>query len=343
MVSAPLANVTDCAFRFMLAKYGKPDVMWTEFVSVDGLLHSPASFEKQKVLLRFSPIEHPIVVQLFGKDPQKFYDAIPVVKSFGFDGVDINMGCPDKVICKNGGGAALIKDMKLAQEIIKKCKMAAGDDFPVSVKTRIGYDQVEIEEWMEHLLDVEPAVLSVHLRTKKEMSAVPAKWDQQVIGKIVDMRRKAGSSTLIIGNGDVASIDEAQQKISTFGIDGVMVGRGFFGTPWFFSGGTPEEDKIVEIVQEHIQIWEQSLGQIGVPFHFMRKHFKSYLSHIPGSSSFRHQLMLSKTAQEANSILEELKQFIHNGKIKGNNHNSLNSLDSHNTHGATDTYDDIVQ
>ena len=225
---APMADVTDFAFRQMFAKYGAPDVFYTEFVSADGL----ASEEGRKFLskeLRFSENERPIVAQIFGAHPENIKIAAKLVADLGFDGLDINMGCPDKAVIKQGAGSALIRTPELAREVIRAAKEGA-PNIPVSVKTRIGFNKIETEEWISQIVAEKPDCLIVHGRTKKEMSEVDAHWDE--IAKAAKIAREAGIT--VIGNGDVKSLEEGIAKAEEFGLDGIMVGRGIFGKPWFF-------------------------------------------------------------------------------------------------------------
>ena len=205
-ILAPMSNVTDAAFRRLIAKYGKPDVFYTEFVSADGL----CSKGKEKLLidLQFSNKEHPIVAQIFGANPEKIYEASGLIKKLGFDGVDINMGCPDRSVEKQGAGAALIKNPKLAKEIIRAAKDGA-KGLPISIKTRIGYNKDELDTWLPELLAAQPAAIVVHARTRKEMSKVAAHWG--AVKKAVEIAR--GSRALIIGNGDVESIADGVEKL----------------------------------------------------------------------------------------------------------------------------------
>src|SRR3989338_3805635 len=176
MVLAPMADVTDAAFRQIINKYGKPDLFYTEFVSADGLC-SEAGRPKLLRDLYFTPAEHPIIGQIFGGKPENIFQAAKLIKELGFDGLDINMGCPDRGIEKQGGGASLMKHPSLAQEIIAAAKQGAGP-LPVSIKTRIGYNAIEIEDWTRVLLEAKPAAITFHLRTRKEMSKVAAHWDE---------------------------------------------------------------------------------------------------------------------------------------------------------------------
>ena len=217
--------------------------MWTEFVSADGLMR--ASEEgKQKLLadLLYSEEERPIVAQLFSSVPEHMEAASRLCAELGFDGIDINMGCPDRSIEKQGCGAAMIKDPQSAREIIRAAKRGAGD-LPVSVKTRLGYNADELEVWLPELLAEVPAVITVHARTRKEMSKVPARWERvaravEIRNEVQgDARRRANENqhpTLIFGNGDVLDVDDARAKARATGADGVMLGRAIFGNPWLF-------------------------------------------------------------------------------------------------------------
>jgi nifR3 family TIM-barrel protein len=227
-VMAPMADVTDFAFREMFVKYGKPDVFYTEFVSADGL----ASEEGRKFLskeLRFSEKQRPIVAQIFGAKPENIEKAARLVEELGFDGIDVNMGCPDKAVVKQGAGSALIRTPELAREIIKAAKRGA-KNIPVSIKTRIGFNVIETRKWISEIIQEKPDALIVHGRTKKEMSQVDAHWDE--IRKAAKMAKKEG--ILIVGNGDVKNLEEGKQKVKEFGVDGIMIGRGLFGKPWLF-------------------------------------------------------------------------------------------------------------
>jgi tRNA-dihydrouridine synthase len=219
MVLAPLADVTDAAFRRVIAKYGKPDVLWTEFVSADGLCHPQGRGRLLNDLI-YTESERPIVAQLFSSRPDKMREAAALVRELGFDGLDINMGCPDKTVEKQGAGAALIKTPSLALEVIAAAKEGAGG-LPVSVKTRVGYKRDELDTWLPKLLSVEPAVITIHARTREEMSKVPARWE--AVQRAVAMRNAAGSQALIFGNGDVASVAHARQLAAETGADEIHV------------------------------------------------------------------------------------------------------------------------
>jgi nifR3 family TIM-barrel protein len=299
MVLAPMANVTDAAFRSIIAKYGKPDVIWTEFVSADGLL-SPG----REVLLRdleFSEKERPIVAQLFTGHPDKMKEAAALIEKLGFDGIDINMGCPDRAVEKQGGGAAMIKDMENAKAVIVAAREGA-PNLPVTVKTRIGYNKNQISEWITFLLEQKLPVLTVHLRTRKEMSDVPAHWE--MMKEIVALRDKISPETLIIGNGDVQSIAEAHQKVKETGCDGVMIGRGIFGNPWCFSGKVPTKEERLHVLVEHTKLFEKLLGDIK-SFAIMKKHFKAYVTGWEGAKELRMELMETNSAAEVETIIKK--------------------------------------
>jgi nifR3 family TIM-barrel protein len=229
---APMADVTDAAFRQIIAKYGKPDIMFTEFVSCDGLQSTGQA--KLLVDFIFEESQRPIVAQIFGSKPDNFYKTALLVQKLGFDGIDINMGCPDRKVEKQGAGAALIKTPKLAQEIVAATKKGAGN-LPVSIKTRIGYAKNELDTWLPALLATDVVAITLHARTRKEMSSVPAHWN--VIADAVKIRNSYDNSedkTLILGNGDVLSIAEAKEKLKKTNADGIMIGKGIFGNPWLF-------------------------------------------------------------------------------------------------------------
>jgi nifR3 family TIM-barrel protein len=249
-VLAPMADVTDAAFRRIIAKYGRPDVTWTEFVSADGLC-SPG----RKVLLHdleFTDAERPIVAQLFSSKPDKMREAAKLCQDLGFDGIDINMGCPDKSIEKQGCGAAMIKNPENARAVIRAAREGA-PNLPISVKTRIGYNKNEIPTWIPQILAEKPAALTIHCRTRKEMSLVPARWEH--VREVVALRDQLSPETLVIGNGDVVDLDDARRKAAEFGADGVMLGRAIFGNPWLFSSlRTADGKTTVPTVAEKLRV-----------------------------------------------------------------------------------------
>jgi len=304
MVLAPMADVTDVAFRTIIAKYGKPDVMWTEFVSVDGLL-SPG-FKKLALDLEYGEGERPIVAQIFGAVPENFFKVSQMLKGMGFDGIDINMGCPVKKVINQQSCSALIRTPKLAQEIILATKEGAGD-LPVSVKTRIGFKAPEIETWIPTILETKPALLTVHLRTVKEMSLVPAHWE--MMPEIVKLAQAIPEADrpLIFGNGDVLDLADGQQKCQDTGCDGIMFGRAIFGNPWLFAGKVPTLEEKLRVMIEHTYLFEKLVAH-HKSFELMKKHYKAYVNNFDGAKEIRTELMENaKTAADVETII--LKHF----------------------------------
>ena len=299
-----MANVTDAAFRRIIAKYGKPDVMWTEFVSADGLLSKGR--DKLLIDLEYSEAERPIVAQLFSGNPEKMYEAAKLVKKLGFDGLDINMGCPDRSIEKSGAGAALIRNPNLARAVLRSAKEGAGG-LPVSVKTRLGYNKDILDDWLPELLAEKPAAVTIHARTRKEMSKVPAHWDR--VKRAVEIRDEMGSETLILGNGDVAGIEATYAKVKETGADGIMLGRAIFGNPWLFSRQhpmltrkAPELADRLRVMVEHTELFETLLGK-EKNFAIMKKHFKAYVEGFDGAKELRMRLMETDNAAEVAAIV----------------------------------------
>ncbi len=326
-VLAPMADVTDYAFRQIINKYGKPDVFWTEFVAADGLAH-PQARKKLLIDLKFDKNENPIVAQIFGGKPDNIREAAKLCAELGFDGVDINMGCPDKSIEKQCAGSGMIKNPEVAFAVIQAAKEGVrsassgqAGEIPVSVKTRIGYNKNEIDTWIRGLLEQDIALLTVHLRTRKEMSEVPAHWD--LMKDIVALRDEVAPNTLIFGNGDVKDLEEARQRVRETGCDGVMIGRGIFGNPWLFksaddssgllhpSGGTfPEKNYLptlpekLQVMIEHTKLFEKELGPYK-NFAIMKKHYKAYVNNFDGAKELRTKLMEAENSTEIEKLVNE--------------------------------------
>ena len=299
---APMAGVTDTVFRQIIARRAKPDVFWTEFVSCDGL----CSRGREALLcdFQFSDSERPIVAQVFGATPKHFYETARLVVSLGFDGIDINMGCPDKAVVAQGAGAALIRTPKLAREIIEVTKegiASAGSSIPLSVKTRTGFDRDELETWIPLLLDAKLNALTIHARTKKEMSDVPARWDD--VARVVRMAK--GTEMVIIGNGDVRDLADAKQKANETGADGVMLGRAIFGNPWAFdaTGKIPTVTEKLRALVEHTRLYETTWGTTK-SFDLMKKHYKAYANGFSNASDLRVKLMQCRDADEVTNAIE---------------------------------------
>jgi nifR3 family TIM-barrel protein len=310
MVLAPMEDVTDAAFRCLIARTAKPPVMYTEFTSADGLVLAP---EKAQPLLRkklmFSESERPIVAQLFSAYPERIEKAARMVQEMGFDGIDINMGCPVNDVVQTGCGAAMIKNPALAREIMRAAKSGA-PDIPLSVKTRIGYDTETLDTWLPELLAEEPAAVILHLRTRKEMSAVPAHWE--LMPRAVQIRNNLKSKTLILGNGDIVDMADAHTKVAASGCDGAMLGRAIYGNPWLFAaannpehrrGAVTRQEKILALI-EHLKLFEELLGDT-TNYSTMKKHFKAYISGWDHAKDLRVRLMETTSTNEAIAILEK--------------------------------------
>ena len=342
---SPMDGVTDSPFRYMVAKYGRPDVIFTEFVSVDGL-HFAEGVKRERMLKEFikardllsssriavdpysrNKIErengftdlpaqaglrinetYPYeVAQVFGNKPEFFVEAAKLIESLGFDGVDINMGCPAKNVSENGCGAALIKMPKLAQEIILATKAAT--QLPVSVKTRIGVSSSsEMDEWMAAVCEVHPANISLHGRTLKQLYQGSADWE--TIGRAAEIVHKAGLR--LLGNGDVKSIQEANEKVTKYGVDGVLVGRAAEGNPQIFQGiDEPDYKQRLSWAVEHAYVYERVFKPEITQdddirwFLPLRKHLAWYAHGFPGAVELRMSLMKTKNADEVRDIVEK--------------------------------------
>jgi nifR3 family TIM-barrel protein len=327
---APMADVTDYPFRKIITKYGKPDVLWTEFVSADGLSNSKGK-KKLIINLKFSKKEKPIVAQIFGSNPENIKKASALCDKLGFDGIDINMGCPDRSVEKQNSGAAMMKNPELAKKVIEAAR-AGAQNSPISVKTRIGYSKNEIDSWIKFLLEQKLSALTVHLRTRKEMSNVPAHWEY--MKHIVELRNKISPKTLIIGNGDVINLEDAKNKAKETGCDGVMLGRAIFGNPELFSKKRLEKDiaqndwcehsnlpagkyaclskdasRKLKILIEHTKLFEKELKN-HKNFNVMKKHFKAYVNGFDRAKELRAKLMETKNSKEVEKIIKDFLKFI---------------------------------
>ncbi len=277
LVLAPMEDVTDMAFRELMATFSPPDVFFTEFVSADGIIHNQSGSVLQK--LRFSKNQRPIVAQIWGTNLKNLETAAQKVTELGFDGIDINMGCPAKDVVKIGGGAGQIKDFAGAVKVIKAVRGGAFG-LPVSVKTRLGFDKIIAKEWLSLLLEQKLAALTVHGRTAKQMSKGKADWEE--IGKAVKLKNKISPETLIIGNGDTESFEEVLEKHRSFGVDGVMIGRGVFKNPLVFS-----RDQRSLTKEERIALLNKHLDLIRLYGGSLNKFFKMYLHNFPGAKELR--------------------------------------------------------
>ena len=300
---APMADVTDAPYRYIIAKYGKPDVMFTEFVSADGLCSTGR--ENLMKYLYYNEIERPIVIQLFGSNPENFRKAAELAQALKFDGIDINMGCPVKAVIKTGSGAALINTPELAKDIIQATKDGAGP-LPVSVKTRIGYNSIAMDKWMGQLLETKLSTITLHLRTKKEMSLVGAHWDTVDVA----VRLAKGTQTLILANGDLKDLEHADQMIEETGVDGVMMARAIFGFPWLFDRSRTRQNVTVEerltAMIEHSTLYER-IFEKKKNFAVMIKHLRAYASGFNGAKELRVMMERVTSTEEVINQIEIFK------------------------------------
>lgn len=305
LIQAPMEDVTDSVFRQIIGMVGKPDVYFTEFTNSDGIIKGGSEYITQR--LQFDKKhESPIIAQIWGKNPEHYYQTAKLLKQLGFDGIDINMGCPDKKVIKNGCCSALIKNHGLAKELYDATVKGAGN-LPVSIKTRIGFSTIQIDEWISFLLSLKPAALTAHLRTVKEMSKVPAHWEE--MKKIVKLRDQISPNTLIIGNGDVISYDQACKYIKKYGCDGVMIGRGMLYNPWVFNPNIQPETMQLEdrlkLLLRHIELFLNTWGDTK-KFDLMKKFYKAYINGFDGAADLRGELFELKTPGETVKKIKEL-------------------------------------
>ncbi len=303
MALAPMEDVTDTVFRRIVASCARPDVFFTEFTSVDGL----ASVGRHEVIQRFTYTEEerPIIAQIWGSSPELFHKAAALIVAMKFDGIDINMGCPEKNVLQHHAGAACIDDPKRAAEIIAATKEGA-KGLPVSLKTRLGYKKVA-PGWIPFLLEQDLDAIMIHGRTASELSKVPAHWDE--IGKAVSMRNQMKKETIILGNGDVTNYADALEKCRVYGTDGVMIGRGIFHNLWAFEkNGTSKMDnqeELFRIMREHLKLFDETWGD-AKNFAIMKKFFKIYVQGFPNASDLREKLMQTTGRAQVEAILKSV-------------------------------------
>ncbi len=336
---SPMDGVTDSPNRHIQKKYGHPDIIFTEFTSVEGITHGSHSFFKE---LDFDETQRPIIAQLFGTDPDAFYQATIVVAALGFDGVDINMGCPAKNVAHRGAGAGLIRNPDLATEIIYQTKKATQDWhngislqkacpnikakfirkieeqhlhlpkkyqnrilLPVSVKTRIGYDHNQVETWIPHLIKSNPVAISLHGRTLNQYYSGSADW--QAIKQASTFINESG--IIFLGNGDIKDINDGKIKASEYSTNGFLIGRACFGNPYIFSEKIAENAKsLPNIAVEHSQLYEKFMSKFEkYSFLPMRKHLAWYISGVNHASKIRSELVQSRSSMEVETILNKYK------------------------------------
>lgn len=297
-VLAPMEAVTDTVFRHVVAAAHPPDLYFTEFTNATGWVNAGERAVSGR--LDKTNDEKPIIAHIWGANPDDIEKLAKHCADLGYDGIDINTGCPDKSAIKSGGGAALIKNQPLMAEIIVAAKKSG---LPVSVKARLGYSRVEeYTDWLGFLLSQDLAALTIHLRTKSEMSKVPAHFE--ILPSIVAMRDEIAPSTLIIANGDINDRQHGQEIIENYGVDGVMVGRGVFHNPFAFEKAPVKHTKeqLLDLLHLHLDLYEQR-GEKKRKYETLKRFYKIYIRDFDGASELRHQLMQTKQVGEAREIL----------------------------------------
>jgi len=326
---APMEGVTDVVFRQVVARAGRPDLFFTEFTNVSSYA-SERGRDNALERLEVVATDAPIIAQIWGKNPEHFAETAGALEDLGFAGLDINMGCPDRHVNAAGGGAAMIRTPELAVECIRQAKMATR--LPVSVKTRLGYSFVEeLREWLPVLLREKPAALTVHLRTRKEMSKVPAHYE--LISEVVQLRNEISLETKLVINGDIKNLKQARELGVKFpGVDGWMIGRGVFENPYCFTEHEPSEEELMGLLNYHLDLFDakdaencarqaermreepefalKMEGKVrSLPFEPLKRFFKIYLRDFPGASDLRVKLMECRDTAEVREILRRWRDL----------------------------------
>jgi nifR3 family TIM-barrel protein len=296
--SAPMAGISDAAFRKILSLYGKPDIIWTEMVSLAGIKAKGEDFFNNEMM--FSKEECPIVLQFFGSRPEEFELCGRLAKERGFNGVDINMGCPDKSVEKQGAGAYLMNNLSLSREIICSAKEKSLG-LPISIKTRLAYaDRKDMEKWILAISAEKPTAITIHGRTGNQRRRGNADWE--LIKEAYGIIKSESPDTVVIGNGDILSKKQGEELARKTGVDGYMVGRALVGNPHFFTAKKVSKKERLTIAEKHLDIFKELFGETE-PFDLLKKHFAGYMSGFEGAKEIRTKLMETKTAEEANLIL----------------------------------------
>lgn len=301
---APMEGVTDSVFRAVINKAGRPDLFFTEFTNVSSFASERGRHDALE-RLTVIPSDSPIIAQIWGKNPEHFAILASKLEELGFSGLDLNMGCPDKHVNKAGGGAAMIRTPELASECIKQAR--ENTNLPVSVKTRLGFTYVdEYKEWLPFLLKHHLAALTVHLRTRKEMSKVPAHFE--LIPEIIRLRNEISPETKLIVNGDIRDLEHVHKLSEKYPeIDGFMIGRGVFNNPFCFTNKKPTLEDLIELFRYHLDLYDQRAAEIHYPFEPLKHFYKVYINSFDGASDLRVKLMDCKTTDELRQVLDEFK------------------------------------
>ncbi len=304
-VLAPMDDVTDTVFRRVIATTAPPDLYFTEFVNVDALQSQGRDATLKR--LKFTYKERPIIAQLWGLKPENFRKTAAELVEMGFDGIDINFGCPEKNVVRNNACSAFIlpENREGALEIIRSIREGA-PSLPLSVKTRLGFDEVDFG-WHKLLLEQKLNMLTIHGRTKKQMSKVPADWEQ--IAKVRELRDQISPTTLIIGNGDVITRHQGQKLAEKHGLDGIMIGRGVFHDPFVFAKDSPWPDytkqQRIELYRKHVELFAKTWQNNERKVHTLNKFCKIYIQNFEGAKELREKFMNAKTTDELFSFLND--------------------------------------
>ncbi|WP_432741099.1 tRNA-dihydrouridine synthase [Staphylococcus equorum] len=303
-VLAPMEDVTDVVFRHVVSEAGRPDVFFTEFTNTESFCH-PEGVHSVRGRLTFTEDEQPIVAHIWGDKPEHFREMSIGMAEMGFKGIDLNMGCPVPNVATKGKGSGLIQHPETAAEIIQAAK-AGG--LPVSVKTRLGYSDIdEWRDWLTHVFEQDIANLSIHLRTRKEMSKVDAHWE--LIGEIKKVRDAIAPDILLTINGDIPDRKTGLELAEKYGIDGVMIGRGIFQNPYAFEKEPKEHtsEELLGLLRLHLDLFDKYTKEEPRQFKPLRRFFKVYVRGIKGAGELRHQLMSTSTTDEVRTLLDEFE------------------------------------
>ncbi len=296
---APMEDVTDIVFRQVIARAGRPDLFYTEFTNTKSLDHKLGQVSALR-RLKFLPKEQPLVAQIWGSEPEYFAKASHRLKQMGYQAIDINTGCPDKAVVKSGGGSSLIKNPELTAKIIEATRTSG---LPVSVKTRLGFSKVEEwRDWISFLLEQNLPLLTIHLRTRKEMSKVPAHFE--LIPEILALRDKIAPQTLIAINGDIEDKQHGLELYKQYQFDGVMIGRGVFASPYCFTNKKPSKEELINLLNYHLDLFDQHNQDGKRKYAPLKKFFKIYINNFKGAKDLRIKLMNTKNTAEARGILK---------------------------------------
>jgi tRNA-dihydrouridine synthase len=304
-ILAPMEDVTDVVFRHVISEAGRPDVFFTEFTNSESYCH-PEGKQSVRGRLTFTEDEQPIVAHIWGDKPEYFRQMSIGMAELGFKGLDINMGCPVANVAGNGKGSGLIRRPELAAELIQAAK-AGG--LPVSVKTRLGYTQVdEWRDWLRHLLEQDIVNLSIHLRTRKEMSKVDAHWE--LIPEIKKLRDEVAPNTLLTINGDIPDRQTGMELVEKYDVDGVMIGRGVFTNPFAFEKEPKEHssEEYLDLLRMQLDLHDKYAKIEPRPMKPLRRFFKIYVRGFRGASELRNQLMSTESTDEVRALLDSFKE-----------------------------------